>query len=70
MVYVFVTVDVKVTTPITEEDYTDQILWWIGFTTKGQSGNIYDDSNYSFSDIRILTEKYIFHISTEFGIGT
>ena len=37
---------------------------------KGHSDNNYDDSNYSFSDIRIFTEKDIFHISTEFGRGT
>ena len=43
MVYVFVTGDVKVTAPITEDNSTNQTLCWIGFTTEYQTDIIYND---------------------------
>ena len=55
MVYVFVTGDVKVTSPITEEGSTNQILRRIWFTIEDQMDNIYNNSIESFSDIKIFT---------------
>ena len=36
MVYVFVTSNVMATATINEGDYTNKILWWIGFNTESQ----------------------------------
>ena len=38
----------------------------IGLTIKDQRGSIYNYSMESFSDIRVLTEKYISDLSTDF----
>ena len=59
MVYVFFTGDVKLTSPIAEEDYIKKILRRIGFTKEYKRDSFYDDSINSFSDIRMFTEKYI-----------
>ena len=58
--------NVKVTAPITVEDYTKQILRWIGLTEEEQKNIICDDSIDSFSEIRMFTEEYISNLSTEF----
>ena len=55
MAYVFVTGDVKVTAPITVEDYIKQILRWIGFAIDEQRNSIYDDSIYSVINIIVFT---------------
>ena len=57
----------KLTDPITVEDYIKKILRRIEFNTEYQRYSIYDDPINSFSGIRKLTEKYISDISTEFA---
>ena len=65
--FFFVTGDVKVTAPITVEDYIKQILRWIGFTVEEQRNSIYNDSIDSFSEIIMFTEKDISNLSTDFA---
>ena len=70
MADVFITGDIKVTVPITEEDYIKKILWWIIFTTEEQrKSNNYDSINY-FSDIIMFIEKDFSNLSTDFSRRT
>ena len=67
MVYVIVTGDIILATPINYEYYIHQILQLIGFYMENHRDIIYDKSINYFGDIRMFLEKYIFYISTGFG---
>ena len=67
LAYVFVKGDVKVNAPITVDDSIKNVLWWIGFTREKQRDRIYYDSIDSFSGIKMLTEKDISYLSTDFS---
>ena len=67
---VFFTVDVKVTTTITVEDYIKQIIFRIGFTKENYGERFYYYSINSFGDIRMFKEKVIIGLSTDFARST
>ena len=63
--YVSVDGDVVVEDGMTEANTIIQSLQWIGFRQQNQRQNIIDDSLGSFSDIRMLSEKDITAMATE-----
>jgi len=60
-------VPVVVDDDMTEKNITTQSLHWIGFRQNNQRQSIIDDSLGSFDDIRMLSEKDITAMATEWA---
>ena len=52
---------------ISEENTLSQILHWIGFWTDEQRNALMEDSFGTFDDLRVLTEKDITTMASDFG---
>jgi len=65
--YVPVDGDVVVDDDMTEKNIIIQSLHWISFRQSNQRQNIIDDSLGSFADIRVLSEKDITGMATEWA---
>ena len=52
---------------ITEDNSISQILFWIGFTTADQRNAVQTDAIAKFADIKIMTEKDISLLATDFS---
>ena len=65
--YVPVDGEVVVDDDMTEANIIIQSLHWIGFRQNNQRQNVIDDSLGSFADIRMLSEKDITAMATEWA---
>ena len=52
---------------ITVEDAIKQVLHWIGFRTEDARNALVDDTFGSYEDVKVLTEKYISTMATNFS---
>jgi hypothetical protein len=52
---------------ISEEDSLLQILHWIGFRNEGQRGNLVQDCFGSFEDLKVLNDKDVSAMASDFG---
>ena len=68
--YILVDDNVVIADGITEEDSVSQILHWIGFTIDAQREAIQDDAIAKFDDIKVLTEKDVTQLATDFASRT
>ena len=68
--YIPVDGNVVVVDGITEADSVSQILHWIGFTIDAQRVAIQNHAIASFHDIKVLTEKDVTHLATDFASRT
>ena len=68
--YIPVDGNVVVVDGITEADSVSQILHWIGFTIDAQRVVIKNDEIATFDDIKVLTEKDVTHLATDFASRT
>ena len=55
---------------ITLEDATIQVLDWIGFRTEDARNALVDDAFGSYDDVKVLTEKDISNMATNFSDRT
>ena len=67
---VFVIGNTAVPVGISERNSIRQIVYWIGFRGQQNINAIVDDAFSGFSDIRVLTEKYITNMSSGFASQT
>ena len=65
--YVPVTGNVIVAAGLSEENTIHQVLHWIGFRRGDQRQSIIDDSLGSYDDIRMLSEKDVNAMATEWA---
>ena len=54
----------------TVEDAINQVLYWIGFRTEDARNALVDDAFGSYDDVKVLTEKYISTMATNFSDRT
>ena len=52
---------------ITVEDAIKQVLHWIGFRTEDARNALVDDDFGSYNNVKVLTEKYISTMATNFS---
>ena len=67
---VFMIGNAVVSTGISERNSIRQIVHWIGFRGQQNINTIVDDAFSGFSDIRVLTEKYMTNMSSGFALQT
>ena len=68
--YVPVDGNIAIAAGISEADSVSQILHWIGFTIDAQRENIQNDAIATFDDIKVLTEKDVTQLATDFASRT
>ena len=68
--YVFLIANDIVEDGITEEDSLRQILHWVGFLTDNQKESLVADAFGSFEDLKVLNEKDITAMSSDFSSRT
>jgi hypothetical protein len=57
----------KIQAGISEEDSLLQILHWIGFRTDDQRASLVEDSFASFEDLKVLNDKDVSAMASDFG---
>ena len=70
MAYVFINGIEEITDPITEDDSIAQALHWIGFRNDVQRTSLIADAFESYDDIKMLTEKDITTMASDYSSRT